>query len=44
MKYWLKTPVFTLKVGKLSKFRNLTDLATWNPGFINLKFFNYLFK
>jgi len=32
MKYWLKTPVFTLKVGKLSKFRNLTDLATWNPG------------
>jgi hypothetical protein len=32
MNYWLKIPVFTRKVGVLSKFRNLTDLVTWNPG------------
>ncbi len=32
MKYWFKKPVFTHKVGLITKFRNLTDLATWNPG------------
>jgi hypothetical protein len=37
MKCWLKIPDFTRKVGVLSKFRNLTDLVTWNPGIINTK-------
>jgi len=29
-------PILAPKVGVLSKFCNLTDLATWNPGKINL--------
>jgi len=32
MKCWPKALVFTHNVGTLTKFRNLTDLATWNPG------------
>jgi len=34
MKYWLKTPVFTYKVGLIFMHHVLTILATWNPGYI----------